>query len=183
MVKVNMMCGKRNFGEDWHHIDAQKYSHITGYDIFMKDWANDSIDLIYCSHGISYFDREEITPLLQAWKRALKPGGVLRLATPDARVIANLLSSVIVSTFADGIFAIELQKTLGPLYGKMVMDKETIYHKTVYDFNDICQLLNDCGFVGVSIYDHKKTEHAQYDDHSAAYINGKLISLNVECNK
>ena len=41
----------------------------------------------------------------------------------------------------------------------------------------------------IFIYDWRKTEHAQFDDHSQAYLphmdkkNGELISLNVESNK
>ena len=41
----------------------------------------------------------------------------------------------------------------------------------------------------ISIYDWRKTEHAQFDDHSQAYLphfekeKGILISLNVESKK
>ena len=82
-----------------------------------------------------------------------------------------------------------LDEFLGPLYGKMEMDNKTIYHKTVYDFDNLKSLLNNLGFNSVKSYDWKETEHARFDDHSQAYIphmdkeNGILISLNIECNK
>lgn len=83
MVKINMMCGKRDFGPDWFHVDGQDFPHIQSNDIYLSAWPDKSVDLIYCSHGIAYFDQMEIVPLLHAWKRVLKPGGVLMLATPD----------------------------------------------------------------------------------------------------
>ena len=83
-----------------------------------------------------------------------------------------------------------LSQAIGPLYGKMQMGHETIYHKTTYDFESLEAVLNEAGFVNVKRYDHWLTEHPntgdrtdKYDDHSAAYINGTLISLNVECTK
>lgn len=162
VVKINMMSGKRDFGKDWIHIDSQKFDHIKGSDIYLKNFESE-IDLIYCSHGIAYFDRDEVLGLLMAWKRVLKPGGVLRIATPDWAVLRRM--------------AVPL---LGPLYGKM--NEPSIYHKTVYDYKSLKKVLEVCGFKNIGWYNHKRTEHAQFDDHSAAYFKGVLISLNVECN-
>ena len=84
---------------------------------------------------------------------------------------------------------IKLNDILGPLYGKMPMGKETIYHKTTYDFNSLENLLIDLGLKEIKKYDWEDTEHSKFDDHSQAYIphmdkdNGTLISLNVECKK
>ena len=45
------------------------------------------------------------------------------------------------------------------------------------------------GFKDIKRYDWRETEHAEFDDHSQAYLphmdkeNGTLISLNVECTK
>ena len=47
----------------------------------------------------------------------------------------------------------------------------------------------EVGFKNVERYDWRETEHAEFDDHSQAYLphmdkeNGTLISLNVECTK
>ena len=32
-MKLNIGCGKRNFGEDWIHIDGSDYEHIHSHDI------------------------------------------------------------------------------------------------------------------------------------------------------
>ena len=179
MVKLNLGCGKRDFGSDWIHIDGADYPHIDSQNIESLDYRDKSVDLIYASHVIEYFDRREVLPVLKEWKRVLRIDGVLRIAVPDFYQMARLY---LVDSY-------DLEKFLGPLYGKMMMLKKTIYHKTVYDFNDLKELLEEVGFRNVKKYDWRETEHSEFDDHSQAYIphmdkeNGTLISLNVECLK
>jgi len=178
-MKFNIGCGWRNFGKSWIHIDGGDYDHLDSSDIYLKDYENGSGDLIYASHLIEYFDREEVVPLLKRWKNVLKPNGVLRLAVPDFDVCAKL--------YTDGKYP--LDRFLGVLYGKMPMGDKTIYHKTTYDYFSLTALLNEIGMRKVKKYNWKNTEHAQFDDHSQAYLpdmdkeNGILISLNVECIK
>jgi predicted SAM-dependent methyltransferase len=179
MVKLNLGCGKRDFGSDWIHIDGADYPHIDSQNIESLDYRDKSVDLIYASHVIEYFDRKEVLPVLKEWKRVLRIDGVLRIAVPDFYQMAKLY---LVDSY-------DLEKFLGPLYGKMAMLKKTIYHKTVYDFNELKKLLEEVGFRNIKKYDWRETEHSEFDDHSQAYIphmdkeNGRLISLNVECLK
>ena len=178
-MKFNIGCGYRNFGKEWIHIDDENYDHIDSSDIFIKDYQDNSADLIYASHFIEYFDREEVVPLLKRWKNVLIPNGVLRLAVPDFKVYSKLYSDK----------QYPLKSLLGPLYGKMPMGDKTIYHKTIYDYSSLTALLNEIGMRKVKKYNWKNTEHAQFDDHSQAYLpdmdkeNGTLISLNIECIK
>jgi len=60
----------------------------------------------------------------------------------------------------------------------------------VWDFISLYNALVEAGFVDVKPYDHRYTNHPNtgnrddmFDDHSAAYLNGLLISLNVEAIK
>ena len=178
-MKFNIGCGWRNFGKSWIHIDGGDYDHLDSSDIYLKDYENGSGDLIYASHLIEYFDREEVVPLLKRWKNVLIPNGVLRLAVPDFKVYSKL--------YSDNQYP--LDSFLGPLYGKMPMGDKTIYHKTTYDYASLATLLKEIGMRNVKKYNWKNTEHAQFDDHSQAYLpdmdkeNGTLISLNIECIK
>lgn len=178
-MKINIGCGPRNFGSDWIHIDGGDYSHLDNKDIYLKSYRNNSINLIYASHFIEYFDREEVIEILICWKKKLKNKGKLRIAVPDFKKCADL--------YLKELFPLE--SFLGPLYGKMTMGKERIYHKTTFDFKSIKKILEKVGMKNIFIYDWRKTEHAQFDDHSQAYLphmdkkNGELISLNVESNK
>lgn len=157
------MCGKRDFGTDWIHIDGIDFPHTDSSDIMLMGQPPHSVDLIYCSHGIAYFDREEIIKLLKAWQRVLKPGGILRLSTPDWDVLRTFERPLV-----------------GPLYGKM--NNPPIYHKTVWNERELRPVLTECGFTDIRLYDVTKTEHAHIDDHSHAIYQGRYISLNIECN-
>jgi len=179
MIKINLGCGWRNFGKDWIHIDGGNYPHLDSKDIINLPYEDNSIDLIYASHVIEYFDREEIPNILNKWKSKLKPGGTLRLAVPNFHTMAKLYIEDKIS----------LNNFLGPLYGKMKMDNSIIYHKTTYDYKELKDILDKCGFININYYDWRNTEHSNFDDHSQAYIphmdkeNGTLISLNIEAVK
>lgn len=183
-MKLHLGCGWRNFGSDWVHVDNGNYEHLDyKADVYNLSMIDDgSVDLIYASHIIAYFDRKEITHTLEEWKRVLKPNGVLRLATPDFQTMCLLYTSL-----DEGL--VGLGDIVGPLYGKMDMDGVNIFHKTTYDFKSLKKVLVDCGFSDVKRYDWRETEHSEFDDHSQAYIphmdkeNGTLISLNVEATK
>ena len=177
-MKLHLGCGCRNFGEDWVHIDGGDYEHLNHNDIKKLPYKDESVDLIYASHAFEYFDKDEAEEVLKEWKRVLCSGGTLRLAVPDFKSMTSL--------YLDGK---SLNSFIGPLYGKMKMKDKTIYHKTVYDFETLSELLSNNGFENIQPYDWKETEHSHHDDHSQAYIphmdkeNGTLISLNVESKK
>ena len=177
MIKLHIGCGKRNFGEHWVHIDGGDFAHVKYHDTTY--FLDNSVDLIYSSHLLAYFDRSEVLDLLAEWRRVLKPNGILRLATPDFEAIAKLYLEEHYS----------LASFLGPLYGRMGMNEKQIYHKTCYDFKSLLSILMISKFRDVKRYDWRKTEHAMHDDHSKAYLphldfeNGTLISLNIEAIK
>jgi predicted SAM-dependent methyltransferase len=169
----------RDFGKDWTHIDGGDYPHLDSKDIKKLEYEDESVDLIYASHVIEYFDREEVKDVLSEWIRVLKPNGILRLAVPNFKEMTSLYLEC----------DYPLDKFLGPLYGQMSMGEETIYHRTTYDFNSLKSLLESLDMKDIVKYDWKETEHSEFDDHSQAYIphmdkkNGVLISLNMECKK
>lgn len=186
MIKLHLGCGWRNFGEDWIHIDGGKYPHVKYHDITKLPFDNNSVDLIYASHVLEYFDREESIGILKEWFRVLKKESILRLAVPDFEAMVKL--------YAAGKFP--LKNFLGPLYGKMEMGMKggeigkIIYHKTVYDYRSLKEVLESVGFKNVRRYNWRTTPpHDKFDDQSQAYLphmdkeNGTLISLNVEADK
>jgi len=186
MIKLHLGCGKRDFGPDWISIDKADFPHVKYRDVTKLPFKNNEVDLIYSSHLIAYFDRQEIVMILNEWKRVLKSGGILRLATPDFEAIGRL---IMLSKYPLEVF-------LGPLYGRMQMNDKTIYHKTAYNFESLSYLLTEVGFQNIKKYNWKDTEHAHIDDHSRAYFphspnsiesgdfsNQTLISLNVQCEK
>jgi len=186
-IKINMGCGWRDFGDGWISIDGGDYPHLNHKDVTKLPYGDNTVDLIYSSHLIAYFDRQEIVPIFNEWKRVLKPNGILRIATPDFQSMSDLCAY-------DNI---ALDAFLGPIFGKMPMGQETIYHKTIYDFDSLSKILKEIGFNDIKKYDWRNTEHAGFDDHSKAhYPHDKqaidlgvftdkhtLLSLNIEATK
>ena len=185
-IQLHLGCGE-NYIPGFIHIDLNQYSHGDHCsDVGDLSMFNDNcVDLIYSSHTLEYFHRDEVNDVLREWHRVLKPGCLLRLAVPDFEAIVKVYQK-----YSD----LDHQGILGPLYGKWPygddLDKGSFtYHKTVFDFNSCKKVLIKAGFHNIQSYDWKETIHADYDDYSQAYIphlnkeNGILISLNVEATK
>jgi len=158
------------------HIDYK--SNIDDLPMF----ENDSVSLIYSSHSFEYFDRTQAKEVLKEWRRVLKKDGVLRLAVPDFDSLIKVYQKT-------G----DIQNILGPLYGHMDIQtpfgSKSLYHRTVYNFNSLSEILTKNGFYDVQRYNWQETIHKNYDDHSQAYFphmdkeDGVLVSLNVEAKK
>jgi len=182
-VYLHLGCGKR-FIPGYIHVDLDNYSHID-YQARLDDlsmFEDNSVDLIYSSHALEYFDRIEVRSVLAEWRRVMKTNAVLRLAVPDFEALIQIYMNTN-----------DLNNILGPLFGRIKVkspDSETVlYHKTVYDFQNLKNLLEENGFGDVRRFDWRETELIDYDDYSQAYFphmdkeNGQLVSLNVEANK
>jgi len=179
-MKLHLGCGKRNFGDDWIHIDGSNYEHIQYHNITKFDFEDNSVELIYASHVFEYFDRDEAKEVLKEWLRVLKPEGILRLAVPDFEACSKL--------YNEGKY--DLDTFASMFYGKWkVREDLTVYHKTIYDFKSLSKVLEDNGFSDCELWDWRETCHFNFDDYSQAYLphmdkdNGTLISLNIECKK
>lgn len=182
-MMLHLGSGKR-YIPGFVHIDINKFPHID----FVHDIRtlpmikSNSVELIYFCHGIEYFDKIEVKTVLKEWKRVLKKDGILRLAVPDFEALIKVYKK-----YKD------IDKIIGPLYGRWEISRndkiEVLYHKTVYDFKSIKEVLEEAGFYKVKRYDWRKTIHKDYDDYSQAYLphmqkdTGLLLSLNVEAQK
>ena len=177
-IQLHLGCGKR-YIPGFIHIDQAQFSHIDhcGSVGSLPMFYDNTVDLIYASHVLEYFDRTEVREVLKEWRRVLKVGGVLRVAVPDFAALIK----------AYHLYG--LDRILGPLYGRMESGVKIIYHKTVYDFDALAAVLAANGFDKVQRYDWRETIHRDHDDYSQSYLphldkdNGLLISLNVEAIK
>ena len=84
MKKLHLGCGKRHI-PGFVHFDLDDFPHIDyRHEITrLPEIKDGEAELIYCCHAFEYFDRQEAVGVLAEWRRALKPGGILRLAVPD----------------------------------------------------------------------------------------------------
>jgi predicted SAM-dependent methyltransferase len=177
MIKLNIGCGNVDFGEDWDHIDAIYLPHILYHDVTRLPYADGAVDMIYSSHLLEYFDRDEAINVLKEWCRVLKVGGKIYLSVPDFRTMAELYVKE----------NKPLHKFLGPLYGKMDSDGKIIYHKTVWDYSSLGEYLRIAGFRRIDEWHPNNFQSnvlgKDYDDCSRAEVDFTLLSLNIEATK
>jgi len=187
-LKLHLGCGRRVL-PGYVHVDLADFPHVDHrHDVRrLPMFADDSVELVYASHVLEYFDRIEAAAVLEEWRRVLRPGGILRLAVPDFEALVNVY-----------LETDNLDRILGPLYGRWPMaagetgDPVCLYHRTAYDFRSLQQLLTRAGFRQPRRWDWRAVfvgELAGYDDYSQAYdphldkTHGRLTSLNVEAQK
>lgn len=169
MKKLHLGCWKRII-PGFINVDQYKAPHVH-YNRDIRDlsiFEDESIELIYASHVLEYFDREEVKDVLKEWKRVLCKGGILRLAVPNFRTLVQV-------AMLEGV-----DKILGPLYGRMEINGSYIYHKTVYDFFSLKTELEMAGFGNIRKYDWRTLIHKDYDDHSMAYYPHDLESIRTK---
>ena len=183
-MKLHLGCGKK-YLKGYVHIDLADYPHIDYKSRIDKlpMIDNESVDLIYVSHALEYFDQYEVKDVLSEWYRKLKHGGILRLAVPDFQKLITVYKETN-----------DLLKIIGPLYGRWKVPGSNLilYHKIVYDEKLLINVLKSVGFTEVRNWSWREVfigENKDFDDYSQAYFphmdkeNGLLISLNIEAIK
>jgi predicted SAM-dependent methyltransferase len=109
-------------------------------------WKDGEADILFSSHLLEHFSRDEGRSFLSECYRVLKPGGIIRISVPDAKKLAQ--------QYVDG--GIMEQRFINVGVERARDDAEAFYevllahHKTVYDEAALRGLLESVGFKDVS---------------------------------
>ena len=85
-ILVNLACGARYINQsNWINLDFNSESkNVIKANLINKiPLENNSVDFVYSSHFIEHLDNKDLNKLLDEIYRILKPGGILRLSTPN----------------------------------------------------------------------------------------------------
>lgn len=129
MTKLNLGAGATAI-EGFEPRDGAR-----GDVLFPLPDAEGSVEEIRASHVLEHFAHGEVQAVLADWVRALKPGGVLRVAVPDFRWIAE--------QYAAG----EDVNAQGYVMGGQTDARD--FHKALFDRDLLTRLLNGVGLVGI----------------------------------
>lgn len=180
LVKLHLGAAKRRL-RGFTNIDRE---YSDGLDLVadvsdLSAFEDSSVSDIYTSHTLEYFDRVEVLTVLAEWRRVLSHGGKLHIAVPDFERLIEIYSKT-------G----ELSSIIGPLFGRWINENngETIYHKTVWDFDSLKASLEECGFESVTRFDpisYLEEIDPEFDDYSLAFYphmdrDGIPVSLCLE---
>jgi predicted SAM-dependent methyltransferase len=114
-----------------------------------------SIAFVYSEHFIEHVPRADGLRLLREARRVMKPGAVIRLSTPDMRVLAeNYLSGKQVEMEHGGWFP------ASPC--QMINEAMRLWgHSFIYDEPELRALLGEAGFRDIERVAWSQSEHAE----------------------
>jgi len=170
MIKLNLGCGAHPF-QGWQNIDLIDHPGVIKHDLskgLPKDFLPNSVDYIYTEHFIEHITRQEASNLLIHCYLRLRPGGKLRISTPDLETV--------VGDYMDGKIDRWLP-TWAP-YNKCQMLNQGLRewgHQYVYDFEDLVDLLNSTGFTISYKVKHKSSSYEQLRGLEVRPYHGDLI--------
>jgi predicted SAM-dependent methyltransferase len=142
-----------------------------------------SCSVVYASHVLEHLHRaDEAVSFLRELRRVLQPGGVLRLAVPDLRIlIREYLDRADADAFAASLHMVPQRARSGlpGLIGLLTSDRT--WHRWIYDEQSLTHLLCDQGFSKIRVLEAGETS---IPDHGALNLRERAWeSLYVEAQK
>ena len=89
-MKLHLGCRKK-YIKGFLHVDLLDLSHID-YKTSVNNLSfakDNTVDLIYSSHVLEHFVKNEYKDVLLEWYRVLKIGGILRISVPDFKAVVD----------------------------------------------------------------------------------------------
>lgn len=166
---LHLGCGSHNF-EGWLNVDLRGRPDVV-WDITSPfEWAPDAaFDICFSEQVLEHFVRPGGLALLREVNRCIRPGGVVRIATPD---LANVVRMYGDQTFLDVPYATrdvleptaaEALALFGSSYGTKG-ERLNIFmygwgHRYLYDEEDLTRVLAEAGFTNMRRCQHSDSSH------------------------
>lgn len=87
--KIHVGCGPHNLLEGWTNVDIREFEGVDMVLDVTETWPFDDVDFVYGEHFIEHLPIESAVKFLVNAGRSLKPGGVIRLTTPNLRWVVK----------------------------------------------------------------------------------------------
>jgi predicted SAM-dependent methyltransferase len=178
MIKLHLGCGKRH-ASNMINIDIQQYEGAV--DIVCdctKDlpFEKESVNLIYSCAMLEHLDRQSWREVLTYWFELLKPNGEIQISTSDFDAICERYKE-----------KRNINELVGLLLGGSKTNSYMDRHGIMFSFDFLKEEMEKIGFKNVERCDYNKFEpyknDKNYDDFSAAFLDNKLMVLNVRAYK
>jgi len=106
MKYLNIGCGNHYSNKmEWINIDFISHGkNVIKHNLLRGvPFKDDTFDLVYHSHVLEHFSKEDGIHLIEECYRVLKPGGILRIAIPDLEQIARIYLNCLEKSFQNPI--------------------------------------------------------------------------------
>ena len=135
-LKLNLGCGKVKI-EGYDNVDLKD-----GRNAYPLEVEDGTCDEIRVSHLLEHFPHGEVFNIVKHWVSKLKPDGVLKIAVPDFRKIAQ--------DYIDN----NAVNTTGYCMGGQKDDND--YHKAIFDKASLTEILTRAGLVNIKSWNDDK---------------------------
>jgi len=165
-LRLNVGCGT-DYKAGWVNIDNNSDDNIEKLDLNWDlrnplPFPDNSVDYIFNEHFIEHLTVEEGQKSAKDFMRVLKPGGVMRIATPDLRDAVDLYNDPnwkerpLIAKF--GLQFIQTPAEL------MNMSFSWWGHKWIYDYEELARRLGEAGCQNLSQQKLRQSSHKDLRD-------------------
>ncbi len=182
--------------DGWFNTDIEPINNVYYLNLLDKFiFPDNSFDYVFSEHNIEHFDIRSAMHILLECQRVLKPGGILRISTPDlAKLIDFYLND---SDLHNDYCKFQTDNWLPLLKNCGVYNKAFVLndffrnwgHKTIFDFDSLSQLLSLTGFENIIRVELNSSEHAElksiekHDQHNFNVDFNRLETMTLEAQK
>jgi predicted SAM-dependent methyltransferase len=165
-VMLNVGCGT-DYKEGWINIDNNSDNNITKLDLnwdlrYPLPCDDGTVDYIFHEHFMEHLTVEEGIRATQDFMRVLKPGGVLRIATPD---LLEAVTSYQDPTWKEKPFIKKFQLEFVQTKAEMINMKFRWWgHKWLYDWEELERRLHEAGCDKIERCELRKSKHRPLRD-------------------
>lgn len=169
-MRLNLGCGSQ-VPENWINVDYSFGARFVKFPFFRRlnkrlrifnldwnddiythnlkkkfPWENNTVDVIYCSHTLEHFSREEGLFFIKECHRVLKKNGIFRIVVPD---LSNIVEKYLNGELRADYFIEELgvlYRNSRSLIKNQLAPFVQFPHKCMYDKNTLLTILRQNGF-------------------------------------
>jgi predicted SAM-dependent methyltransferase len=139
-TKLHLGCGD-NLLPGWSNVDFNSWAGVIEHNLTRPlPLKAESVEFIFTEHFIEHITRDEALALVKDCYKVLKPGGVLRISTPNLKTIVAQYLEEPKEEWKDWDWRPET--TCQMLNGSVRLWG----HQFIYDFEEINLLLHKAGF-------------------------------------
>jgi predicted SAM-dependent methyltransferase len=85
--RLNVGCGPFHHPSDWWNVDLRPFPGVDEILDVTKTFPWSDLEFVYCEHFIEHLALDDALRFLENAGRALRPGGVLRISTPNLEYV------------------------------------------------------------------------------------------------
>lgn len=189
--KLQIGCGS-NLLQGWLNTDLNPTRQIAFLDATRRlPFADGTFSYVFCEHMIEHIAYQKAAKLIREIFRVLRPGGKLRIATPDLRFVIDLYGnkSTLNQEYISWMIDRELQGFEFKLDSIVINHLMRGFgHKFIYDFETLKMLLEKNGFTNVTRHkpgesDEMHLKEVEMHGRTVPYEFNNLETMVVECIK